>query len=62
MNLKEFKIQDALGLITFKDRERLAKESKNKKLLYYLAFDKYSYVRHCVAGNKNCHLEVLGKD
>jgi len=60
LTLKEFKAQDALGLITVIDKTETASDSNtSKEILEYLSKDKDWIVRFKVARNPNTPIETL---
>ena len=65
MNLKEYKVQVALGLISYGDKCKIAVNTNAIKLLEYLSRDKDIVVKCAIAKNKNTPgkvLELLSKD
>ena len=60
MTIKEFKIQYALGTLSYDMRYELAKDKKTpKEILTILSTDKNRHVRYWVAENPNTPKEVL---
>lgn len=60
MTIKEFKIQYALGTLSWDDRRRLANDKRTlKKILTILSTDKNSSVRCRVAENLNTPIGIL---
>ena len=65
MNLKEYKVQTALGLISYGDKYIIILNSEDTELLEYFSKDKDYYIRSYVAENKNTPvkmLELLSRD
>jgi len=62
MTIKEFKVQLALGSLSWDDKRKLAENKRtSKKILTILSKDKDSNVRWWVADNPNTPKDVLKK-
>ena len=59
MNLKEYKVQTALGLISYGDKYNIAVNTSVIKLLEYLSRDKDVAIKCAIARNKNTSIEIL---
>ena len=60
MNLKEYKVQVALGLISYGDKCKIAVNTNVIKLLEYLSRNKDVAIKYAVAKNINTPVKILG--
>jgi len=61
MTIKEFKIQYALGTLSFNDKAKIAKTTRSKRILALLSEDKDWWVRLHVSMNVIAPQEILIK-
>ena len=59
MNIKEFKVQYAIGSLTYDDLLEMARNTTSKKILVILSEDKNPWIRGRVAGNTYTPMDVL---
>ena len=59
MTIKEFKIQYALGTISYKDKIDIADNTTSKEMLTYLSRDEDWYVRALITKNRVVSKKIL---